>query len=121
MMRVVFKDIASSEMTLKLANSRFKPIFKQFPELHPHDVLLLVSLENSPLVGQFDQFVVKLYCQSEIYGHIRVEKWNQNLYVAISELADHFQEKLLRRRSNLEDMMDPSESSPSPHQKRPAS
>lgn len=95
-MEIRFKNLDRSEFALEAANDRIGPLFERFPDLRPEQVVLTLSMENSPQQAGPDQFTVKFRCREGRYRGLLLEKSASNLYAALADLVEHLLERLNR-------------------------
>lgn len=97
MMRVVFKDLESSEIARNIVTERIQSVIERFPDLARSRLTVTLSMQNSPAQAGPDLFSVKLVSQGGRYKDVVMEKSASNLYVALADLVEHLLERLNRR------------------------
>ncbi len=96
MMKVIFRNVESSEITRATVEDRLLPIVEKFPYLREHRVRATVSMENSPAHPGRDQFTLKVRISGPRVRSLILEKSDVHLHTALAEVADHLLEALNR-------------------------
>ncbi len=99
MLKIVFKNMESSQLAKDIVQEKISPILKKFPSLEGHSVSLTLEMENSPRQAGPDLFTVSLMVRGKTYKMLKMKKSSSNFYHATAELADGFNE-LLSQESN---------------------
>ncbi|MEY4064764.1 MAG: hypothetical protein RIR26_972 [Pseudomonadota bacterium] len=96
MIRVVFKNLATSEAVKLSVIERLQPFHFKFPELRASTLHVTVEMQNAPDQAGEDMFTIALHIHGGRYHGVRLQKSSLKLYTALSELADHLLERLNR-------------------------
>ncbi|MFN8790947.1 MAG: HPF/RaiA family ribosome-associated protein [Bdellovibrionales bacterium] len=96
MIRVIFKDLKRSEFLENVVVMKMQDVIEKFPDLHDHQVLITLSMENSPRHPGPDSFTAKLYITGRRFGRIVLEKSSHTMYASIADLSDVLLERLNR-------------------------
>jgi len=97
MIQVVFQNLKPSGFVKSAALERIESVVDRFPLLQNSQLILTLSMENSPHHPGLDHFTVKFHCKSGAYRGVTIRKANSNLYLALADLVDHLQEALNRK------------------------
>ena len=96
MLRIVFKNMDTSELAKDITSQRMATLEDKFPELVHHAMRVTLSMENSPLQPGPDLFTVKLWINGRSFRSVVIEKSASSLYVALADVVDHALERLNR-------------------------
>jgi len=96
MIKVVFKNLNSSDLAREAAVERLGGIVEKFEQLQKSRILVTLEMENSPIQAGPDQFKVKVQVNGGRYQGVRIEKSATSLYVALADVVEHMQEALNR-------------------------
>ncbi len=96
MIKIVFKNLESSELAREIVSERLESIADKFENLKSSRLLVTLEMENSPTQAGPDLFNVKVQVSGGIYGGVRVSKSAPSLYTALADVADHMLEVLNR-------------------------
>jgi ribosome-associated translation inhibitor RaiA len=96
MMRIIFRNMETSELARDIVNERMQPIFERFDRLLPSDVVVTLKMDNSPEQAGPDLFWVKFHCTRGPYRGIILEKSSSNLYAGLADVVDGLLERLAR-------------------------
>lgn len=96
MIRVVFKNMESSELTKFAVVEKLKPFMSKFPDLRAGLIHVTVEMHNSPAKAGQDLYSIKAHIHGGRYHGVRLEKSSAKLHAALSEISDHLLEKLNR-------------------------
>lgn len=96
MIRIVFKNLESSELARDAVLERLAPVIEKFEGLDEQHVRVTLEMENSPVQAGPDLFKVGLQVTGGRYKGVRIVKSSSNLYVALAALADNLLERLNR-------------------------
>ena len=95
-MKIVFRNLARSELIGTVIKERFAHVLEKFPDLHRSEITLTLSMHNSPTQAGPDLFSVKMVCLGGRYRNLVLEKASPNLYAAWADLLEHLLERLNR-------------------------
>lgn len=96
MIKVIFKNLDSSELAREAAVERMLSIVEKFDELKRSRIVVTLEMQNSPIQPGPDLFNVKVQVNGGRYQGVRVEKSASSLYVALADVVDHMLETLNR-------------------------
>ena len=96
MIRIVFRNLETSDLARRAATERVEAMVAKFPDLEGETIIVNLEMDNSPFQAGRDVFWVKLQVASGRYRGLRLEKSSTNLYVALADLAHCLLEKLNR-------------------------
>lgn len=96
MINVVFQNLEKSQMTKEIVAERIGTAIERFPDLQDSDLVVTVTMENSPTQAGPDVFGVKVRSKGGRYGGILLKKSASNLYAALAEVCDYLLERLNR-------------------------
>lgn len=96
MMKIVFRNMEKSDFVQNTTVDRMVSVFERFPDLSSNQVILTVSMENSPQKPGPDSYTVKFHCKDGRYKGVMLQKSATNVYVALADLIDHLLERLNR-------------------------
>jgi ribosome-associated translation inhibitor RaiA len=100
-MRVLFRNMADSDLIRSVVLERFQQTAERFPDLTGHRLTLSLTMENSPRQAGPDAFTVELSIAGTKYRNLRLRRTADNLYVAIAEVHDRALERLNRAGDKL--------------------
>lgn len=95
-MKIVFRNMARSELVSTVIKERFAHVLDKFPDLRRSEITLTLSMHNAPTQAGPDLFSVKLVCLGGRFRNLVLEKSSPNLYAAWADLLDHLLERLNR-------------------------
>lgn len=96
MMKIKFKNLEKSEMARDATKVRMATLIEKFPDLANANILITLTMDNSPSQAGPDLFKVKVHISSGKYKSVIVEKESSNLYAALASVIEHMLEKLNR-------------------------
>lgn len=99
MLKIVFKNMESSELARSIVQERICPIIDKFPSLEGHRITLTLKMKNSSKKDGSDLFTVSTVVSGKIYKRLMIKRSSENFYLATAELAAGLNE-LLSRESN---------------------
>jgi ribosome-associated translation inhibitor RaiA len=94
MLKIVFKNMESSQLAKGIVQNRMSPIFEKFPALEGHRITLTIEMENSPRQAGPDLYTISSMVNGKTFKGVRVKKSSGNFYHATAELADALNELL---------------------------
>jgi ribosome-associated translation inhibitor RaiA len=112
MLKVVFKNLDSSELIRDFVRERVQSVIRKYPHLINHQIVLTLEMENSPTQAGPDLFSISVMIKGKFLKNFKLKKSADNLYHAIAEFINSFNhllgaetERLLKRkkRSTLPD------------------
>lgn len=95
-MKITFKNLERSELAVEAVEERMIPLRDKFPSIQSKDITVNLSMDNSPVQGGLDVFMVKIHLVSGQYKGVILEKSAPSLYVALANLVDSLHERLKR-------------------------
>lgn len=99
-MRIVFKNMKSSDFAKTIIKERFSSIVEKYPSLKGHKITLTMEMDNSPTQAGPDHFNASVIVSGEVYK-IRIKRSSRNLYLAIANLAEQFNQLISRETDRL--------------------
>jgi len=96
MIRVIFKDIKRSDFLENVVVMKMQDVIDKFPGLNDHQILVTLSMENSPRHPGPDSFSAKIYITGPRFGRIVIEKSSPTMYASIANLSEVLLERLNR-------------------------
>lgn len=96
MIRIIFNNLAESELAKDVVYERVQSTIERFPDLENHRITVTLSMDNSPLKPGPDLFKVKLHITGKKYKNIILEKATSSLYLSLAEVIEHALERLNR-------------------------
>ena len=96
MIKIVFKNLESSDLARQAAMERVEAMVAKFPDLDGASIIVNLEMDNSPFQAGRDVFWVKIQVATGRYRGLRLEKSSTNLYVALADLTHCLLEKLNR-------------------------
>jgi len=101
MMKVVFKNLESSELAKEIVKDRIEPVLAKFPRLLDHQVNVTLEMENSPSQAGPDLFNVIIQIKGKTYKFLKIEKSDINLYRAVAMASDGLFELLSKSNDRI--------------------
>ena len=101
MLKIVFKNMQSSQFAKDIVQERVEPIIHKFPSLAGHKITVTLEMENSPTQAGPDLFSVTSLVNGKTYKHFKIKKSSDNFYHALAELVDGFCERMGRENVRL--------------------
>lgn len=101
MLKIVFKNMQSSQFVKNTVEERIFPIIQKFTSLAGHKITITLEMENSPTQAGPDLFSVSLLVNGKTYKGFKIKKSSDNFYHALAELVDGFCERLGRENDRL--------------------
>ncbi len=101
MLKIVFKNMESSELAKGVIQERISPIINKFPSLQGHRITLTVEMENSPKQAGPDLFTVSSIVSGKTFKVLKIKRSSGNFYHATAELADGLNELLAHENDRL--------------------
>lgn len=101
MIKIVFKNLESSELAKNIVKERFEPVIEKFPSLKSHKITLTLEMENSPNQAGPDLFTVSTMVSGKTFKNLKMKKSSENFYLAAAELVDGFNELMSRESDRL--------------------
>lgn len=95
-MKIVFKNLESSELARDIASEQILEVLNKFPETNKHKVTLTLCMDNSSQKPGKDLFGAKIMMTGSKFSNLVLEKQAPSLYVAVGELRDVLLERLNR-------------------------
>ncbi len=89
MIKIVFKNMDSSELAREAVKERLETLVDKFQLLIKSRILVTLEMENSPNQAGPDLFKVSVQVSGGLYGGVRITKSASNLYAALAEVVDH--------------------------------
>jgi len=99
MLKIVFKNLESSQLAKNAVEERIRPIIDKFPSLEGHSVTLTIEMENSPKQAGPDFFSVSSLVMGRIYKELKIKRTSLSSYIANAAQTDALN-KLLSRESD---------------------
>jgi ribosome-associated translation inhibitor RaiA len=96
MIRIVFKNLKSSDLLKDFVSHRITGLIDKFPDLRRHRMVITLSMYNSPAKRGPDLFGIKLHIIGSKFRNIILDKRAPNLYEAVATLSDSALERLNR-------------------------
>lgn len=100
-MKIVFKNLESSELARQIVQDRIGPIISKFRSLIGHNVTVTLEMENSPLQPGPDLFTVSILINGSTHKFLKMEKADGNLYHAVAMVADGIFELLSKANDRI--------------------
>ncbi len=94
MLKIVFKNIESSQLSKTFIQERIIPVLDKFPSLKGHRITLTIEMENSPKQFDPDLFSVSSMISGKSFKGLKIKRSSCNFYHAIAALADGLNELL---------------------------
>jgi ribosome-associated translation inhibitor RaiA len=101
MLKIVFKNMESSQLVKDIVHERISPIIEKFPSLEGHNITLTLEMENSPKQAGPDLFTVSSVVRGKTYKGLKIKRSSGNFYHATAELADGLNQLLGRESDRL--------------------
>lgn len=101
MLKIVFKNMESSQFAKDIVEERIDPIVKKFPALSGHKITITLEMENSPSQAGPDLFSVTSIVSGKTFKNLKVKKSSDNFYHALAEHVDCFSELLSQESDRL--------------------
>ncbi len=101
MLKIVFKNMETSQLAKDIVHEKISPILNKFPSLEGHRIILTLEMENSPRQAGPDLFTVSSMVRGKTYKMLKIKKSSSNFYHATAELADGLNELLSQESSRL--------------------
>lgn len=113
-MKFVFRNFESSDIARAVVTERMEGVFARFEDFRKEQVLMTLTMDNSPQQAGPDRFEISLHCQSGRYRGLRLTRRASHLYAAVAELVDrlpdilnrHGDKKRVSRLHRVRKMMD---------------
>ncbi len=96
MVRIVYKDLAPSELLSDFIQARLSPVIEKFPELETHSIHVTIGAENTIRHPGPDVFSVKVRIQGKRFQSLIIEKKATTVHVATAEICDRLVDLLNR-------------------------
>lgn len=87
-MKIVFKNLESSDLTKENVCNKILPILEKFPDLNTHRITITLEMENSSTQAGPDTFSVTLMITGKKIGEFRTRQTSDNLYRALALMTD---------------------------------
>ena len=94
MLKIIFKNMESSQLAKNILQERIYPVLDKFPSLEDHRVTVTVEMENSPKQAGPDSFTVSSIIMGKTFKGLKFRRSSGNLYHATAEFADGLNELL---------------------------
>jgi ribosome-associated translation inhibitor RaiA len=101
MIKIVFKNLESSELAKQIVKDRIEPVLAKFPKLLDHQVSVTLEMENSPSQAGPDLFNVIIQIKGKTYKFLKTEKSDINLYRAVAMASDGLFELLSKSNDKI--------------------
>ncbi len=101
MLKIVFKNMESSQLAKEIVQDKISPIIEKFSSLEGHRITLTLEMENSPNQAGPDLFTVSSVVSGKTYKDLKIKKSSGNFYLAMAELAEGLNELLSRESDRL--------------------
>ena len=101
MLKIVFKNMESSQLAKDVIQERISPVIDKFPSLQGHRITLTIEMENSPKQAGPDLFTVSSMVSGKTFKALKIKRCSGNFYHATAELADGLNELLGRENDRL--------------------
>jgi ribosome-associated translation inhibitor RaiA len=95
-MKIIFKNLDSSELAREVVHNRLEAIVEKFEELRKSRLHVTLEMVNSPAHPGPDLFAVKVQVNGGRYSGVRIVKSASSLYVALADVVDHMLETFNR-------------------------
>lgn len=101
-MKIIFKNMDPSDHAKNVIRERFSPLIEKFSALKSHAITFTMEMENSRTQAGPDHFNASALISGKVYK-LRIKRSSQNLYQAIADLVESFNEIVGREKSRLQE------------------
>ena len=94
-MKIIFKNMESSENVKAVIVERMSHILEKYPSARDHRITFTLEMENSPFQAGPDRFNASALISGKVFK-LRIKRSSQNLYQSIADLAEGFNQLMSR-------------------------
>jgi hypothetical protein len=94
MLKIVFKNMESSQIVKSVLQQKINLVIDKFPLLREHRITITVEMVNSPQQPGPDLFTLSSFVSGKTFRKLKIKRSSGNFYNAAAELLDRLNELL---------------------------